>query len=153
MSSGTLFASVPAGAGPPETEGNQPGPAAPAAAGLPLESPFSFSVRTRMLDRGAQVSLSGELDAYSAPVLERELLAAEQQVEGPILIDLTQLQFVDCCGLAALQEAKRRASQRCRRLVLVNAQPAIRRFLHLAEREGLLTPAENAPPFVLASLR
>jgi anti-sigma B factor antagonist len=58
------------------------------------------------------IALRGELDLASAPKLERELEAALEDAGGPIVIDLSELDFMDSTGLRTLIMGQRRASER-----------------------------------------
>ena len=58
-----------------------------------------------------RVRLGGELDLFGAPTLERELdrlLSGELQ---PVILDLSEVQFIDSCGLACLIKATRRSRE------------------------------------------
>lgn len=60
------------------------------------------------------ITLRGELDLASAPKLERELEAALAASEAPIIVDLSDLAFMDSTGLRALIMGQRNASDQQR---------------------------------------
>jgi anti-sigma B factor antagonist len=60
------------------------------------------------------IALTGELDLASAPKLERELEAALATANGPIVVDLSDLQFMDSTGLRTLIAGQRGASHQQR---------------------------------------
>lgn len=66
--------------------------------------PFDAEVRER--DAGAVVTLRGELDILSAPVLRDTLLLYTGAV--PLVVDLSELDFIDAAGLGILVGAKHR---------------------------------------------
>jgi anti-sigma B factor antagonist len=78
------------------------------------------------------VGLSGELDISRALLLEQELRAIEAAAPACIVIDLSQLDFVDSSGLARLIAARRRAQRSPWRLVLVEGSAVIQRLLALS---------------------
>lgn len=54
------------------------------------------------VETAATVVLSGRLDALSAPDLRRRLAALDLEGVCDILIDLSDVEFVDSAGLAAM---------------------------------------------------
>jgi anti-sigma B factor antagonist len=78
------------------------------------------------------VGLSGELDMSRALLLEQELRAVEDTGPSCIVIDLSELHFVDSSGLARLIAAHRRSERAGWRLVLVRGSGAVQRLLSLS---------------------
>src|SRR3954465_7063887 len=78
------------------------------------------------------VGLSGELDLSRALLLEQELRAVESGEPTGIVIDLSELEFVDSSGLARLIAAKRRAERGGWRLVMVQGTETVRRLLAMS---------------------
>ena len=83
-------------------------------------------------EQGIRLSLHGELDLATTPILEQSIEVAERE-DGPLVaLDLTELSFVDASGLKAILNAHRRALRRGERgLLLVNPSGDIRRLLSL----------------------
>jgi anti-sigma B factor antagonist len=52
------------------------------------------------------VSVSGEVDVYSAPELKESLAKLRQSGARSIVVDLTEVAFLDSTGLGALVEAR-----------------------------------------------
>ena len=78
------------------------------------------------------VGLSGELDVSRALLLEQELRAAEARDPEAIVIDLSELDFVDSSGLARLMAARRRADRCGWRLLVIQGGEPVRRLLQLS---------------------
>jgi anti-sigma B factor antagonist len=78
------------------------------------------------------VGLSGELDISRALLLEQELRAVESTGPSCIVIDLSELDFVDSSGLARLIAARRRSERSEWRLVLVKGSEGVQRLLSLS---------------------
>jgi anti-sigma B factor antagonist len=55
------------------------------------------------------VSLIGQADIASAPVLRGQLLRLLNRVQRPLVLDLTELEFIDSTGLGALIAGYQRA--------------------------------------------
>jgi len=79
----------------------------------------------------ARLALRGELDMYSAPLLERELESAAKRRPQQIVLDLSGLSFMDVSGLRAILDAARRARREGGSLVIANPMPHIVRLLEL----------------------
>ena len=62
--------------------------------------------------------LSGELDAASAPELQRQLAEVLAQPHARVMLDLNGLSFVDSAGVSVLIKAKQTAESDGRTLVL-----------------------------------
>ena len=72
------------------------------------------------------------LDAFE-PALERAADAA-----GDLVVDLSELTFIDVAGMHALARAAERMSRTGRRLRVCHPSPQLRRLLRLVELGHLL---------------
>ena len=82
--------------------------------------------------RTVELRVLGELDIASAPELAvalDRLLAADHRV---VVLDLTELSFLDCAGMRPIRSAL--GALRCRggTLVIRHAQPLVERTLRMA---------------------
>ncbi len=93
------------------------------------------------------LALEGELDLAGAAMLERELAGID---EGPVVVDLRRLSFMDSSGLRALVVAARRLQDAGRRLALVPGAAHVMRVFDITrmrERlEFVADPAEVTGP-------
>jgi anti-anti-sigma factor len=116
-------------------------PRTPPDSGPMHPTPFAVVV-SPLADHEVQVAVKGELDLVSAPELEealkRELLAAND-----VLLDLSDVDFIDSTGLHAIVEAVRTAKAAGRKLKLNSELPAHAR--RLMEIVGLLPFIPIAP--------
>ena len=97
-----------------------------------------FSARVETRNRVASISLSGELDVTTVPVLEDHLARFEAAGLSAIMIDLRELTFLDRSAMQAFLAARERANQNGHRLILVGASPGARRLFELTNTEFLL---------------
>ena len=100
--------------------------------------PVEFAVHSERDGETHLVTVRGELDMAVAPELEAAL-GADAEGAGAVLVDLTELAFMDSAGLRVLLMA----SERYRRAgaawaVAVGEDSAVRRMLSLSETEGTL---------------
>jgi len=85
---------------------------------------------------GAVVSVTGRVSVDSSPGLRKELLGLlSRRSLRALIIDLSQLSYIDCSGIATLIEALRIARQRQTKLQLRGVRDGPR---HLLEVTGLL---------------
>ena len=85
------------------------------------------------------LGISGELDIATTPALTRQAAAALRPPTERLIIDLSGLRFVDCCGARALAAATRAAPAGCPVLVR-GASDRVRRILDLPDTAGDLRP-------------
>jgi anti-sigma B factor antagonist len=106
------------------------------------ESPARFEVRQTRAPQVHRLTPIGELDIASAPVLERAIESARTaSATTVIVVDLTDLAFIDSSGIAALM----RANESCAgRLRVVNGSPAVQRLFELTGVREVLPVIANA---------
>jgi anti-sigma B factor antagonist len=107
-----------------------------------LPVPGGLVVQTSTEDDLTVLTLAGELDLASTPILERELESVESSGAKQILIDLTNVGFMDSTGLQALLRARERATTD------EQIQLMLRRGPHQVQRVFELTKTIDAFTFV-----
>ncbi len=117
----------------------------------PVPEPFRCPLTTI----GGQVSVTprGELDLASTPQLDDALRRAQEQVDL-IVLDLSELEFMDSSGAQLLLASKRRIHQTGGQLVLQHPSEEITWLLALigVDRElGIAGPAPHPLPSVGAA--
>ncbi|WP_152644812.1 STAS domain-containing protein [Kitasatospora griseola] len=116
--------SIERAAGTPSTPDGRPfppGPACPQRRG------------NAMNDRRNQpfvVRVNGEIDLDTAPALRRALAAA-LDAHREVVLDLSEVTFMDCAGLGAVVRARNQADRSGRRLILRGASGCVVRLLEL----------------------
>ena len=100
--------------------------------------PPVFSLAVRASDDGrTTIAVAGELDLANAEEFVRAVRAALR--EGPVVIDLTEVVFMDSAGVRALNTALHEAAEREQELRVVAAmQPNVVQVLELTGMLGLL---------------
>lgn len=79
------------------------------------------------------VVVTGEIDMATAPMLQRELTAAIETSDGPVVLDLVDVTFFDSSGLRAAIVAHRDLIEQGRRLAVVcDPEGNVRRTFALA---------------------
>jgi len=107
----------------------------------PAWQPFSVTVTTDG-DR-AVVSLRGELDMSG---VDRARTAIEQAESGSatlLVLDLSELDFIDSTGLEVVLRAARRAHDEGRRLIVQRPSRYVRRLLEMTAIDQSLDVVED----------
>jgi anti-sigma B factor antagonist len=90
-----------------------------------------FRVESESANGLRTVSVAGELDQGTAPELREALAEALGDPTVPVLVDLSDCNFIDSTGLSLLVEAKRRLSEESRRFGVCCPDADVRRLLEL----------------------
>ena len=109
-----------------------------------MGSEHRLSVRTESRNGIAHLSLDGEIDMSTIPVLERDLAPFESDGVGTIMLDLRDLAFTDTAGIHAFLAARDRVTVSGRRLILVGATPVVQRVFDLTGTQDLLDDGDAA---------
>jgi anti-anti-sigma factor len=107
----------------------------------PAWQPFTVTV-SRDGDR-ATVELRGELDMSGTERLRAALEQAEEPPNGLLVLDLSQLDFIDSTGLEVLLRAARRARDAGRRLIVARPSRYVRRLLEMTAIDQALDVVED----------
>lgn len=90
------------------------------------------------------VAVSGEVDVYSAPTL-RDGLAELLQKGSSVVVDLSQVGFLDSTGLGALVAARTTASEHGAALPLVCTHQRILKLFTITGLDGVFQIYESVP--------
>lgn len=109
----------------------------------------NFEVDVHRQNGTPMLSVRGELDLASSPLLEQALERAAQDSPSLVIIDLRELDFMDSTGLSVLIRAHQRAQELGHRLGIVNGSRQVRRLLSLtgvADRLTIVDQPEELEP-------
>jgi anti-sigma B factor antagonist len=84
------------------------------------------------------VALKGEIDMEEAPTVRRTLLDSLKQ-KRDILVDLSEVTYIDSSGIASLIEGLLAARKQKNNLALVSVSRGTRRVLELARLDKVFT--------------
>ena len=91
-----------------------------------------FLVDTQTTDRAVTLTLHGELDLVSSPILEEALNGARESRAELIVVNLRRLEFMDSTGLHLLVTAQQRAHDAGRRFAVVRGGEHVQRLFDLS---------------------
>ncbi len=85
------------------------------------------------------VSVTGEIDLYTAPRLQSELTAALNESPARLIVDMSGVDFCDSTGINVLLAAHRHARERGGELQLAGPGSATRKVLQVTGLESVFT--------------
>jgi anti-anti-sigma factor len=102
-----------------------------------------LQIATRRYRRVSVVALRGELDIAGAIDLRTHLRAASKASNDRLILDLSELTFIDSTGLAILMEYHTKTRASGGHLILVGVQPTVARVLGISGLHGRLNTSER----------
>jgi anti-sigma B factor antagonist len=91
-----------------------------------------IDLRSAAVGAASGLTVRGEVDAATAPLLEEALDAAIRDSTGVFVLDLADVAFLDSGGLNVLLRARALLGREDRAIVLVCPRGPVRRVLELA---------------------
>ena len=91
-----------------------------------------------------QLALRGELDLSTVDKVERELRRIEAGGAALLVLDLSQLTFLDSTGLRLIVSADQRARKSGRRLGIVRGPPTVQRVFSITNLDVRLEMVDRA---------
>ena len=90
------------------------------------------------------VALKGELDLSTVGKVQDELSRVEASSPAIVVLDLSNLTFLDSTGLRCLVTADERAREAGRRVVIVRGPEAVQRVFSITRLEDRLEMVDDA---------
>jgi anti-sigma B factor antagonist len=98
-------------------------------------------------DKGrAVLSLRGELDLASAPLLQSEIESSKIASASMLVLDLEELTFIDSTGLRVLLTAYEHSQQRGQEFAVTQGSPQVQRLLSITgvgEHLRIIAPGDE----------
>lgn len=88
---------------------------------------------------GATVIVGGDLEFGTAATLRTALIDLAQRGCSPLVVDLSQLDFIDSTGLSLLVQAKQRIESQGHQFVLRSPTDRVQRVLEISGLSELFT--------------
>jgi anti-anti-sigma factor len=85
-------------------------------------------------DTTGVIIVHGDIDVAGGPILEAAIL--KREIDGPVIIDLGDVYFIDSSGLRSLLGASRRARELGGMVVLRDVGAEVRRLLEITGTTG-----------------
>ena len=82
-------------------------------------------------DSGKVILLRGEIDIYSAPDFKDSLFQAMGDCSEDIVLDCSELSYIDSMGLGIMVAALKRARQNDRNIRIRNPKPNVKKLFRI----------------------
>lgn len=102
------------------------------------------SVNSKTLGKVAVVSPSGDIDMHESPKLRKVVLDAIAQKPATVLIDLSQVGFIDSSGVATLVEALKTSKSGGVSLILCGMSSKVMDVFELSRLDKIFKIIPNA---------
>jgi anti-sigma B factor antagonist len=103
-----------------------------------------LSVQVDHLGPHPVVRLSGDVDLESAPALTETLRAVLDTIgTKPLVLDLTEVEFMDSSGLGVLVGAHQQAAVQGSSLILAGLHPRVAKILRITKLHKVFTVVES----------
>jgi anti-sigma B factor antagonist len=104
-----------------------------------------LNVSSRFHDDHTIVTISGEIDLYTAPRLHSELAGLlADGMPARVVVDMSGVEFCDSTGMNVLLSCLRRARERGGELEIAAPKPAVRKILQVTGLDSVFTLVENS---------
>lgn len=98
---------------------------------------MDFSVSQDNVGDVPVLTVRGEVDVYSAPLLKEQIANSLTGAEASAVVDLSQVEFMDSTGLGALVAARTAAAEGGGRLPLVCDRDRILKLFQITGLDGV----------------
>ena len=103
-----------------------------------------LNVSSRSHDDHTIVTISGEIDLYTAPRLHGELVALIADGKpARVVVDMSGVEFCDSTGMNVLLSCLRRARERGGELEIASPKPAVRKILQVTGLDSVFTLVDD----------
>lgn len=109
----------------------------------PFEVPAGLVTDLRLCASGATITVRGEVDMHTAPVLRERLAEIVNDGEERVVVFLDAVTFMDSAGLGVLVGAHQAQAARGGTLEIVCSEPRVLRVLHLTRLHHVFTIHEG----------
>jgi anti-sigma B factor antagonist len=102
-----------------------------------------ITVNTTALADGILVRPTGDIDLSCSPALRQHLAAAQLDKPRRLVIDLSEVPYMDSSGIATLLEAMQIARRNGTRLVLCGLREKVRSIIEITRLDSVFTIAAD----------
>jgi anti-sigma B factor antagonist len=94
------------------------------------------------------VTLQGEVDIYTAPALRERLIEASETDCSTVVVDMTEVDFIDSSGLGVLVSALKRVRENDGQMRIVTAKEPILRIFRITGLDRVFELSPTLPEAV-----
>jgi anti-sigma B factor antagonist len=123
------------------------------AANVPEELPFVFRITASEQGNTSTIELEGEWDLAQQAATTDAIAHALGRRPACLLLDLSQVSFIDSCGVHVLVNAHNRCAEQGASLVIIPGPRAVQRVFEICGLIDLLRFADHHPGSSVTKLR
>ena len=102
-----------------------------------------LEVTTRNLNKAVVVAIKGDVDLYSSPKVRKIIIGLTKKKTKNILVDLTQVAYMDSSGVATLVEGLQQVGKYKGSLKLFGLESAVREVFELSRLDKVFEIYED----------
>jgi len=104
---------------------------------------MSIDIQTIEKNGNYKIQVSGQVDLYTSPDLRKAILGSVDKSKDTIIIQLSQVEYMDSSGVATLVEGLRSATKQKKSFQLLSPSHAVRKVLNLSRLETVFAITES----------
>ena len=104
---------------------------------------MSIEIQIIEKDGNHKIQVSGQVDLYTSPNLRKAILDNVDKSNSRIIIDLSQVEYMDSSGVATLVEGLRSAMKQKKSFKLLSPSAPVRKVLNLSRLETVFSIVES----------
>jgi len=108
-----------------------------------IDDGADLTMDTRREGEAVVVALRGEVTVFSSPTLRDQLYKVMDSRPARVVLDLSEVQYVDSSGVATFVEALRQIRSRDGEMVLARVSDRVRGVIEIARLDTLFPMAET----------
>lgn len=90
-----------------------------------------------------KIQVSGQVDLYTSPNLRKAILESIDKSKDIVIVQLSQVEYMDSSGVATLVEGLRSATKQKKSFQLLSPSHAVRKVLNLSRLETVFAITES----------
>ena len=107
------------------------------------EQDHKLIVRTEREPKATILHLTGEIDLRTSPQLRGEFLVLIDQKPPRIILDLSEVAYIDSSGVGTIVELKRKTAKHKSNVILVGLQPRVRSLFEITRLDAFFDIVET----------
>lgn len=100
---------------------------------------INLSIDVATTDNQTVLTVKGEIDAYTAPLLKEKLLPSTAKEAEKIVVDLNDVTYMDSTGLGVFISALKSTKEHGSTLTLVNLQERVHRLFKITSLDSIIS--------------
>lgn len=104
---------------------------------------MSIEIKIIEKDGNYKIQVSGQVDLYTSPDLRKAILDTVDKSNSQIMVNLSQVEYMDSSGVATLVEGLRSAMKQKKSFKILSPSAPVRKVLNLSRLETVFSIVES----------